>query len=47
MHRIGGLEKQNETGNVSYDAKNHERMTKLRAEKIETIADYITIGKTG
>lgn len=41
MHRIGGLEKQNETGNVSYDAKNHEVMTRLRAEKIEKIADYI------
>lgn len=41
MHRIGGLEKQNETGNVSYDAKNHEVMTKLRAEKIQKIADYI------
>lgn len=41
MHRIGGLEKQNETGNVSYDAKNHEVMTKLRADKIQKIADYI------
>lgn len=40
-HRIGGLEKQQETGNVSYDAKNHENMTRLRAEKIEKIADYI------
>lgn len=41
MHRIGGLEKQNETGNVSYDAKNHEVMTRIRAEKIEKIADYV------
>ncbi len=41
MHRIGGLEKHNETGNVSYDAKNHEIMTKLRADKIQKIADYI------
>ena len=41
MHRIGGLEKQNETGNVSYDAKNHEAMTRLRAEKIEKIAEGI------
>jgi len=32
-HRLGGLEKQNETGNVSYDAANHELMTRLRAEK--------------
>jgi len=41
MHRIGGLEKQNETGNVSYDAKNHETMTRIRAEKIQKIADYL------
>ena len=41
MHRIGGLEKQHETGNVSYDAANHELMTKLRAEKIIRIADEI------
>ncbi len=45
MHRIGGLEKQHETGNVSYDAKNHELMTKIRAEKIERIADYIPLIK--
>lgn len=45
MHRIGGLEKQNETGNVSYDAKNHEVMTKLRADKIQKIADYIPLAK--
>ncbi len=45
MHRIGGLEKQNETGNVSYDAKNHETMTRLRAEKIQKIADYIPLAK--
>ena len=44
-HRIGGLEKQNETGNVSYDAKNHEVMTRLRAEKIQKIADYIPLAK--
>lgn len=44
-HRIGGLEKQNETGNVSYDAKNHETMTKLRAAKIEKIADFIPLAK--
>ena len=41
MHRIGGLEKQNQSGNVSYDASNHGVMTKLRAEKIEKIADTI------
>ncbi len=44
-HRIGGLEKQNETGNVSYDSKNHELMVKLRAEKIEKIADSIPLAK--
>ncbi len=40
-HRIGGLEKQHETGNVSYDPANHERMVKLRAEKVDRIADGI------
>lgn len=45
MHRIGGLEKANETGNVSYDAVNHEKMTHLRAAKIEKIADYIPLIK--
>jgi 2-oxoglutarate ferredoxin oxidoreductase subunit alpha len=44
-HRIGGLEKQDGTGNVSYDALNHEKMTKLRAEKIQKIADYIPLAK--
>ncbi len=37
-HRIGGLEKEDVTGNVSYDPENHERMTRLRAEKVERIA---------
>ncbi|MFN5517464.1 MAG: 2-oxoacid:acceptor oxidoreductase subunit alpha, partial [Bacteroidota bacterium] len=40
-HRIGGLEKQNITGNISYDAANHEQMVKLREEKVEKIADYL------
>jgi 2-oxoglutarate ferredoxin oxidoreductase subunit alpha len=40
-HRIGGIEKQNITGNVSYDPENHERMCKLRAEKIRRIADTL------
>lgn len=44
-HRIGGIEKQHETGNVSYDSENHEFMVKLRAEKIEKIADYIPLQK--
>ena len=40
-HRIGGLEKADITGNVSYDADNHHRMQVLRAEKIARIADDI------
>lgn len=40
-HRIGGLEKQDLTGNVSYDPENHEHMVKVRAEKVEKIADFI------
>ncbi len=36
-HRIGGLEKQNRTGNVSYDAANHQLMTDLRAAKTQRI----------
>jgi 2-oxoglutarate ferredoxin oxidoreductase subunit alpha len=40
-HRLGGLEKENETGNVSYEPENHELMVKLRAEKIDAIADHI------
>ncbi|HEX9941279.1 MAG TPA: 2-oxoacid:acceptor oxidoreductase subunit alpha [Thermoanaerobaculia bacterium] len=40
-HRIGGLEKEDVTGNVSYDPANHERMVRLRAEKVERIANDI------
>lgn len=40
-HRIGGLEKQNITGNVSYDPENHQVMVKIRQEKVDRIADYI------
>jgi 2-oxoglutarate/2-oxoacid ferredoxin oxidoreductase subunit alpha len=40
-HRIGGLEKQNITGNVSYDPENHQLMVKIREEKVAKIADYI------
>ncbi|HYD22293.1 MAG TPA: 2-oxoacid:acceptor oxidoreductase subunit alpha [Flavipsychrobacter sp.] len=40
-HRIGGLEKEDITGNVSYDADNHEHMVKIRQEKVDRIADYI------
>ncbi len=38
QHRIGGLEKEDVTGNVSYDGKNHARMTALRAAKVAGIA---------
>jgi 2-oxoglutarate ferredoxin oxidoreductase subunit alpha len=44
-HRIGGLEKTDVTGAVSYDAANHQRMTELRAEKIERIARDIPPAK--
>jgi len=40
-HRIGGLEKQNITGNVSYDPDNHQLMVKIRQEKVDKIAQYI------
>jgi len=40
-HRLGGLEKQDGTGNVSYDPENHQRMTELRAEKVARIADSL------
>ncbi len=40
-HRIGGLEKQNITGNVSYDPENHQLMVKIREEKVEKIATDI------
>lgn len=40
-HRIGGLEKQDKTGNISYDPDNHELMVRLRAEKIQRIADTL------
>lgn len=40
-HRIGGLEKADLTGEISYEPGNHERMTHLRAEKVARIADDI------
>ncbi|MEO6869836.1 MAG: 2-oxoacid:acceptor oxidoreductase subunit alpha, partial [Ginsengibacter sp.] len=40
-HRVGGLEKQNVTGNVSYDPDNHQLMVKIRQEKINKIAEHI------
>jgi 2-oxoglutarate ferredoxin oxidoreductase subunit alpha len=40
-HRIGGLEKKEVTGNVSYDPDNHQRMTDIRAQKVANIANDI------
>jgi 2-oxoglutarate ferredoxin oxidoreductase subunit alpha len=40
-HRIGGLEKQDVTGNVSYDPENHDLMTRLRTQKVAGIASDI------
>ena len=40
-HRIGGLEKQDRTGNVSYDAANHDFMVRTRAEKVARVAREI------
>jgi 2-oxoglutarate ferredoxin oxidoreductase subunit alpha len=45
-HRIGGLEKDKVTGNVSYVPENHEYMTKIRAEKIKRVQNYIPDLKT-
>ena len=38
-HRLGGLEKENISGNVSYTPENHELMSKLRAEKVQKVAE--------
>jgi 2-oxoglutarate/2-oxoacid ferredoxin oxidoreductase subunit alpha len=40
-HRIGGLEKENVSGNVSHDPENHQIMCELRAEKVRRVANYI------
>ena len=42
-HRIGGLEKEDITGNVSYDPDNHQHMVKTRQAKVDKIADYIPL----
>ncbi len=39
-HRVGGLEKQNITGNVNYEPENHQLMIKIRQEKVDKIAEY-------
>lgn len=44
-HRIGGLEKQNITGNISYDPANHQEMVKIRQGKVDKIADYVPLQK--
>jgi 2-oxoglutarate/2-oxoacid ferredoxin oxidoreductase subunit alpha len=41
QNRIGGIEKEDPTGNISYDARNHEKMVHTRAQKVANIADYI------
>ena len=43
-HRLGGIEKEENTGHVNYDPDNHHRMTEIRQEKISRVAD--DIGKT-
>src|SRR5207244_7358409 len=43
MHRIGGIEKEDGSGNISYDPDNHDRMTRLRAAKAAGIADDIPL----
>src|SRR5690606_30684299 len=42
-HRIGGLEKEDITGNVSYDPENHQHMVKTREEKVNRIAEHIPL----
>lgn len=43
QHRIGGLEKEDGTGSVSYSPANHEYMVKIREAKVEKIADYLPL----
>lgn len=45
MHRVGGLEKENSTGSVSYDPKNHDTMIRLRNDKVNGIADEIPLAE--
>ncbi len=42
-HRIGGLEKQDITGNISYEPENHQHMVKTRQAKVDMIANYIPL----
>lgn len=41
MHRVGGLEKEDGTGNVSYEPANHQKMTDIRAQKVKNVANFI------
>ena len=41
IHRVGGIEKDIDTGNISYEADNHQAMTNLRADKVESVAKFI------
>ncbi|MFQ5547724.1 MAG: 2-oxoacid:acceptor oxidoreductase subunit alpha [Woeseia sp.] len=41
MHRLGGLEKDIDTGHISYDPDNHQRMTDMRADKIAALASFV------
>ena len=41
MHRIGGLEKDIDTGHISYDPDNHQAMTDLRAAKVDAVRSFI------
>jgi 2-oxoglutarate ferredoxin oxidoreductase subunit alpha len=44
-HRIGGLEKQDVTGNVNYEPENHQHMVNVRQAKVDKVADYIPLQK--
>ncbi|MFW6093841.1 MAG: 2-oxoacid:acceptor oxidoreductase subunit alpha [Pseudomonadota bacterium] len=41
VHRIGGIEKDLETGNISYDPDNHQAMTRMRQQKVAQVADFL------
>ena len=43
QHRIGGLEKQDGSGNVSYSPENHKKMIEIRKNKIDRVADFIPL----
>ncbi len=46
-HRIGGIEKDHDSGHISYDPQNHERMSQVRATKIANIAKFVPEQKIG